>query len=157
MSAFYNLADPAPHISGGGQAQSAARRRAVISGMPASIKELAAEAAKQDFQDRTMGLKMQAQADQDMATAKGIGGIAKLVGTMQKRPDPYGQPAVSNGHIAGGSAVGAIAGGAHNPDPWVMPPQEPQYIDPNQLAMYRWLMGVGQQPNYPYGMPPENY
>lgn len=159
MSAFLTRFDNTS-APGQGMAQKQGRRSAVISGMPASMQEIAAQAAKQDFQNRTAGIERQAQADNAKYAAAGIGGIAKLYGTHQKsrefdakQRDKLG--AGVEGRTPDQHYQALQAGG---PQPSLGNPYPADFgpADPNDPF---WQFLLGLEPNMlPYGMPPEgNY
>ncbi len=155
---------------GAGMSKKQARRSAIISGLPASQMEVAAQAAKEDFQNRTLATKQQAYADQQANIVGGISGMAKLAGTQYKnralddkqaqRLQQGGAPGVEQ--RSGDQHAAALQQGMN-----ARQPQQDPYgpaPDPND-PFIQLLLGLMQQddPNYyaspqtAWGMPQDRY
>jgi hypothetical protein len=103
---------------GQGMAKKQGRRSAVISGLPASQMEIAAQAAKEDFQQRTLATKQQAYADQQANITGGIEGLSQLAGTQYKNRalDDKQAQRLQMGP-AGQAGAGMMRGAAQTPQP----------------------------------------
>lgn len=135
MSGFF--ATPPP-MEGQGMSQKFARRSAVISGMPATQQEIAATAARRDFNDRTAGIQRQAEADQSKADSQGLGNMVRLMSLMQQqRKDQAQQVALQASPLQAG------------PDP----SQAPGSPTPTQRMGLPNPVGVGPDPYSPAGSP----
>lgn len=142
-----------PPMEGRGMSPKFARRAAVISGMPATQQEVAASAARQDFNARTQGIQRQAEADQSKADAQGLGNIVRLMSLMrQQRKDAAMQGTPQPSPVEQRSPDEVYSALQSQPGPYVA--QGGPYTNFND-PFVQFLLGM-QNP-YPFGMPPENY